>query len=558
MNALQEIEIKNLDHLGIIAGLIDETKIVKIIDQKLGIDPREKISGGQVVKALILNALGMVSRPLYLFSQFFEDKPLEKLLGKGIKSEYLNDDKIGRVMDKIYQIGLSELFVEIVLSTVKKFKIETEYAHLDATSFHLHGEYKNQEIPEEKEKEEEVRRERPILITRGYSRDHRPDLKQCILDLVVSNDGSLPLFMRTADGNESDKAMFGLIAMEVKKQLNFESVIVSDSALYSRENLQLMEKIKWISRVPRTVNKAKEIIERVEIEAKDLEDVENAKDLEEEEKEMIKNLLSKGYNWKEEEVTYGSIEQRWLVVESEQRKKSDLEKLETKIEKEEQKVIKAIKKLEQEKFEHPSQVKSELKRLNKKLRFFQVEERKIIELSLKKGGKEYKMQGEIQTLREEIEKSRKEAGRFIVATNILDKEEIKPAAILQNYQNQQRCERGFGFLKDPMFFADSFFVEKPERIETILFLMSLSLLVYNLGQREMRNCLKRAKSGIKNQLGKSTQRPTLRWIFQCFQGIHILILNQIEKVVNLTEERKFILQFLPSSCQKYYLSSSSQ
>jgi hypothetical protein len=108
---------------------------------------------------------------------------------------------------------------------------------------------------------------------------------------------------------------------------------------------------------------------------------------------------------------------------------------------------------------------------------------------------------------------------------------------------------------DPLFFADSFFVENPERIETMLFLMSLCLLVYNLGQRELRNSLKRAKTGIKNQLGKLTNSPTLRWVFQCFQGIHILTLNGVNQIVNLTSERNFILNYLPSSCQKYYLLS---
>ncbi len=87
----------------------------------------------------------------------------------------------------------------------------------------------------------------------------------------------------------------------------------------------------------------------------------------------------------------------------------------------------------------------------------------------------------------------------------------------------------------------------------MLFLMSFCLLVYNLGQRELRNCLKRAKVGIKNQVGKVTKSPTLRWIFQCFQGIHLVILNGLKKIVNLTEERVFILKFLPASCQKYYL-----
>ncbi len=125
--------------------------------------------------------------------------------------------------------------------------------------------------------------------------------------------------------------------------------------------------------------------------------------------------------------------------------------------------------------------------------------------------------------------------------------------MVTTYKNQQSCERGFRFLKDPLFFADSFFVEKTERIETMLLLMSFCLLVYNLGQRELRNSLKRAKAGVKNQVSKLTSRPTMRWLFQCFQGIHIFIVNGVKQIVNLTEERRFILNFLPSSCQKYYL-----
>lgn len=81
------------------------------------------------------------------------------------------------------------------------------------------------------------------------------------------------------------------------------------------------------------------------------------------------------------------------------------------------------------------------------------------------------------------------------------------------------------------------------------------MLVYNLGQRELRNNLKRAKAGVKSQVGKLTSSPTLRWIFQCCQGIHVFILNEVKQIVNLTEERRSILDFLPSSCQKYYLLS---
>ena len=66
------------------------------------------------------------------------------------------------------------------------------------------------------------------------------------------------------------------------------------------------------------------------------------------------------------------------------------------------------------------------------------------------------------------------------------------------------------------------------------------------------NKLKKLNKGIKNQLNKLTSNPTLRWIFQSFQGIHVVSYNGVKQVVNLTEERNYILIFLPECCQKYY------
>ncbi len=69
--------------------------------------------------------------------------------------------------------------------------------------------------------------------------------------------------------------------------------------------------------------------------------------------------------------------------------------------------------------------------------------------------------------------------------------------------------------------------------------------------------LKRTNSAVKNQLGKLTNTPTLRWIFQWFQVVHLLIINQWPKLANLTEERSLILEFLSSYCQKYYLGTNN-
>ena len=137
----EEISVQTVNHLGIIAGLIDEIGLVEQIDQFLGKHPKEIVSAGQVVKAMILNGLGFVSAPLYLFERFFEGKATEHLIGQGVRPEHLNDDRLGRVLDQLYLAGLTQLFVSIALKAAAQFGVATNTLHLDSSSFHVHGEY---------------------------------------------------------------------------------------------------------------------------------------------------------------------------------------------------------------------------------------------------------------------------------------------------------------------------------------------------------------------------------------------------------------------------------
>ncbi len=129
MSQLANIEVQTINHLGIIAGIIDEIGIVEIINEQLGVKPQEKLNSGLIVKSIILNAMGFVSRPLYLFPQFFNDKATEHLFGEGIYPDYFNDDKIGRVMDKLYKFGLDKIFLAITLAACKKYGVDQTYSH---------------------------------------------------------------------------------------------------------------------------------------------------------------------------------------------------------------------------------------------------------------------------------------------------------------------------------------------------------------------------------------------------------------------------------------------
>ena len=129
-----EIEVQDIDHLGIVAGIVDEIGIVELIDELISSHELEKISAGQIVKAIILNCMAFITAPMYLFHQFFEGKATEHLLGEGVKAEFITPKRIGRVMDELYKYGLTRLFAQITLEVVKKFGIEVKSGHLDSTS----------------------------------------------------------------------------------------------------------------------------------------------------------------------------------------------------------------------------------------------------------------------------------------------------------------------------------------------------------------------------------------------------------------------------------------
>ena len=543
----QDIEIQNIDHLGIVAGIIDAIGIVEIINELIGVEKGEKVNAGQVVKAMIINGLGFVSKPLYMFPEYFETIACEHLIGAGVKPEYLNDDKLGRVMDKLFIRGLDTIFFIIALKAAQKFGVSLSTSHLDSSSMHVHGQYntslpevifESQKVGDNQELEEiAVKSPKEITITYGYSRDHRPDLKQFIIEMICTGDGDIPIFLKLASGNQADSSCFGQIAVEYQKQLEVNSLIVADSALYTESNLKMMSELDWLCRVPLSIKAAKSLISTIP------------------ESEFIDSTIP-GYKLTLKTENYAGIEQRWLVVQSQERRESDLRKLTQKITKAESKAVQELKKLSQEEFACEADAIKALSKLSKQFKYHQINEILVTQVKSKTKDSPQEISYQISaTVSEDESKINTEllsAGRFIIATNVLDSKELSDDSMLSEYKAQQSCERGFGFLKDPLFFADSIFLKSPERIESLGMIMGLCLLVYTLAQRQIRNALKESKSTIKNQLGKATNRPTLRWIFQCFQCIHLVEYNNEQHVSNWTPDRDFILNLLPDDCFHYY------
>ncbi len=247
------------------------------------------------------------------------------------------------------------------------------------------------------------------------------------------------------------------------------------------------------------------------------------------------------------------------MVESQKRRESDLKKLTKNIQKEATEASKQLRQLSRQTFACIPDAQGAAQKLLKKSKYHHLTNIQI-EPVVKKHITDsttdaYQVRGTVSLCEQKIQPIRSCAGRFIIATNVLNEEVLTAEEMLSKYKGQQAVERGFRFLKDPMFLTNSVFLKSPERIEALGLIMGLCLLVYTLGQRQLRQTLQRRQAKIPNQLGRLTDRPTLRWLFQCFQSIHVLVVRQSVEISNLTDERLSLLKFFPPACQRYYLLS---
>ena len=157
---------KSLDHLGLIAGFCQEINLAALIDNVLDTSERQQISYGQLFTAMLLNGLGFTGRTMHMYSEFFEDKPVERLIGEGIEPSHINDDALGRCLDALYEKGVSSIYQQIAEKVIDHLNLPCEFTHLDSTSFHYDGKANADEDEPN-----------ALHITKGYSRDHRPELK---------------------------------------------------------------------------------------------------------------------------------------------------------------------------------------------------------------------------------------------------------------------------------------------------------------------------------------------------------------------------------------------
>jgi transposase len=535
----EDITSKEINHLGLVAGMIDKLLIVEGIDTKVKQDLTDRhVSIGIGVKAMIINGLGFSQRTLYMVSNYFENLPVELLLGPKITSNHLNDSVLGRMLDDIYEYGCTKLYSELAPQICKSLNLAPEVLCMDSTDFHLDGKYNSDIEVEEGSK--------VLHLTRGYSRDHRPDLNQVVLNLIVENQAGIPLHMEAHSGNKADKSIFRETISQHVAQLQtvYEVAdLLMDSAGYVAQTLkEHSQNVSWISRVPETINEARQAIESAG--------------------EM--KYLSEGYSYRMTTSNYAEVPQRWAIIHSEEAYQKEMITLKKNYLKTSQQAILAFDKISNQKFSCEKDAQKYLNEFCKKTPILELHNIEIQAIAQYKGqGRPskkvlpshyvYCIQANACSSIAHFKTLEQYKGKFIIATNNLDHNKTPDDQILAKYKSLSKVERGFRFLKDPQFIASSFFVKKPERVEALLFIMTLSLTVYAAIEYQIRQELLRSKQTLPNQLKKEVANPTARWLFALMAGIHTLYLNDNQTVIlNLNDTKRKIIDLLGASVQKYY------
>jgi transposase len=192
-----DLDSRFLGALPIVNHFLRRLQIASLLEQRLGPpDPRSKMAPVSVLM-ILLRSLIVAKAPLYSISEWAAAMEPSALGLTAGQEAVLNDDRIGRALDELFESDRVALLTEFVLKMVREFQVRLDELHNDSTTLTFQGEY----IEADGRKVDGIATHR---ITWGHSKDLRPDLKQLLWILTVSSDGAVPVHFKVDDGNVSD------------------------------------------------------------------------------------------------------------------------------------------------------------------------------------------------------------------------------------------------------------------------------------------------------------------------------------------------------------------
>lgn len=525
--AADRLDIHRVDFQPIIRGYMQRLGLVELINRMVVTEM--EVEPGLILAGMVQDTFSGRS-PLYHLESFFADQDTELLLGTAPEPGTFSDHNVGRTLDRIYRAGPSRIFSEIGRRAAIAFDLDTRSGHWDSTSVSVWGDYDVYAGQDDQR----------LRLTFGYSKDHRPDLKQFLISMLCV-EHNIPILGDTHDGNSADKTLNNRLLTRISQDLARDGLAegaftyTADAALVQRENLACFNArpgtppLYFVTRLPFSYKEA----DRVVAEAVHANRWEHIGVLAKSRSTPKRPSASyRAYNAQVE--LYGHS-YRAIVVHSSADDKRRRKRLERELREAHEQLAAALKPTAKTEFYCRADAEAELARLQAlRSTYYRVEGQ--VEERLKYGpgrpprnrprpvkSRRWAVQSRIVERPDAVRRKRAEAGCFVLLTN-------RPATgpdaqtaeeLLRTYKAQDGIERNFSFLKDPLIVND-LFLKKPERIEALGMVLLTCLLIWNLMQRQMRRYLEQTATTIEGWDRRPTDRPTSYMMTTKFRGILVL------------------------------------
>ena len=253
------LSTERLGPLPLVNHFISRLGLIELLDQYVPTTDRRCAVPHATALGVLLRSIVVEREPIYRQVETVHGfAPAMYGLGEQDLG-HLGDDRLGRALDRLYDADRGALLTAVVLGVGKCFGVKFEELHNDSTSIRFCGQYRVQP--------ETVRGQRPARIVFGYSKDHRPDLKQLLFILTTAEDGGVPVQFRIADGNTNDS----ITHIETWNTLKTvagrpDFLYVADSKLCSHENLDTIARAggRFVTVLPRSRQEDRQFRKRLQ------------------------------------------------------------------------------------------------------------------------------------------------------------------------------------------------------------------------------------------------------------------------------------------------------
>ncbi len=536
-----------LGNLGMVAGAFDEFGLEDTINKCIGKEGSHVVAdNGALVKLLVMQMLNVPYQSLSATEHFYKKLPLETLAQQKVSHKDLGRSVLSRLLDSIHEYGSEDLFLTCAAQVVKSLGIKIREAHIDSTSFHYDGQTR-------------VEQDCRLEMRQGYSRDHRPELNQAISLMLADGQSRIPFFARNVSGNINDNRSFNSLLNfswdSLKKQFSELEYLVGDSALCTTANFKdsKFQKVKLITRVPDKTQLAQQCFDLFNPE-------EMQKIYENDEHSAVGRWCPDG--------EIGGEKVKLLLISNAALKSKKTETIRKRANTELERLQASIKKMQTKPAACKEDAEKNFLKTIAKVKFCKVSE-PVYEDIMKRAKRGRPKKGEVEekilvgvsvtaevTLDEDkIAEAISRECLYVLATNDV-KRKWKMIDLLSIYKRQSVIERNWRCCKQPQFFLDAIYLKSPSRIDALLWLMSLALLVYAAMEYKLRKALAEAKKKFPLFENRSTDKPTLRCVFQYVDFLRIQILRARDGTIcvsNIDPTMQQLLILMGDYWSSYYV-----